>query len=219
MQRQQALQGACDALRRSYERGWISTRDGNVSVLLPGQGLWISPSGVRKQALQPEDFIPVAAASAATLAAPRRQPSGELDLHRYIHAGMPAPGCVLHVHATHVVAALFAGIRLRELALQFPEVARYTRVGPDVPALAATSAELAEATRQAFYAGPALAPHIVGLAQHGVVAVGRDAQEAFEHVERLNHICEIALLAGARALVVPGLATAATGAAEEELHG
>lgn len=218
MQRQQALQGACDALRRSYERGWISTRDGNVSVMLPGQGLWISPSGVRKHALQPQDFIPVGDRNEADHTAPGSRPSGELDLHRQIHAGMHAPGCVLHVHATHVVAALFAGIRLRDLALQFPEVARYTRVGPDVPALAATSAELAQATRKAFYAGPGVPPHIVGLAQHGVVAVGRDAQEAFEHVERLNHICEIALLAGARSQAVPGLAEAAD-VAEEAFHG
>jgi len=37
---------------------------------------------------------------------------------------------------------------------------------------------------------------VVSLDRHGAVSVGTDPWEAFEHIERLNHICEIALLAG-----------------------
>ena len=86
--------------------------------------------------------------------------------------------------------------RLAELSAGFPEVTRYTRVGPDVPALPATSEELAEACEAAFRPALGAPPHIVGLDRHGVVAVGKTPWEAFEHVERLEHICRIALAAG-----------------------
>ena len=111
---------------------------------------------------------------------------------------------MLHLHPTHIVAALYAGLRLAELSADFPEVTRYTRVGPDVPALPATSEELAEACEAAFQ--PALGPahHIVGLDRHGVVAVGKTPWEAFEHVERLEHICRIALTAGQPATATQG---------------
>ena len=77
---------------------------------------------------------------------------------------------------------------------------RYTRVGPDVPALPATSQELAEACDAAFAPALGPAPHIVGLDRHGVVAWGRSPWEAFEHVERLEHVCRIVLAAGVTTL-------------------
>jgi L-fuculose-phosphate aldolase len=36
---------------------------------------------------------------------------------------------------------------------------------------------------------------IVGQAQHGCCAIGRSPWHAFEHVERLEHICKITLAA------------------------
>lgn len=193
------VQAACRVLAACYERGWISTRDGNVSVREEGGAdFLISPSGAVKHSLAAADFIRVGRTKDEGSGGEPSKASGELELHRRLQLRLPQTVlCVLHVHATHVVAAMYAGIGLADLALQFPEVARYTRVGPEVPALAATSAELAVATEQAFFEGAGQVPHIVGLAQHGVVSVGRNAQEAFEHVERLNHICEIALLASA----------------------
>jgi len=193
------VHAACRVLAACYTRGWISTRDGNVSVRDDGgSGFFISPSGAVKHSLSDVDFIHVVGPKSEESCGSQSKASGELELHRRLQGRLPqSVTCVLHVHATHVVAAMYAGIDLRELALQFPEVARYTRVGPQVPALAATSDELAIATEQAFFDGAAQVPHIIGLAQHGVVSVGRGAQEAFEHVERLNHICEIALLASA----------------------
>ena len=194
---------ACDVLHASYQNGWISTRDGNVSVMSRQSGVFlISPSGVVKHRVQPEHFVEVNDATRVDeLSQGARRPSGEVDLHRGIQSLLPAAHTtVLHVHATHIVAALYAGHNLRELASGFPEVARYTRVGADVPALAATSLELAEATVRAFAQPATDTPHIVGLDRHGVVAIGRDPWDAFEHVERLEHVCQIVLAAGRPAI-------------------
>jgi ribulose-5-phosphate 4-epimerase/fuculose-1-phosphate aldolase len=186
---------ACAVLKTSYERGWISTRDGNVSVRAAPGRFFITPSGFRKHTLRPEDLLLTTNEGYGG----HSQPSGELELHRQVQAVLPEGWTtVLHIHATYIVSAMYAGYTLASLAAEFPEVSRYTRVGEDVPALAATSDELANATGQVFRA-TGLPPHIVGLDRHGVVAIGRDPWDAFEHVERLEHICKMVLSASTSA--------------------
>ncbi len=208
------LAQACAVMREAYERGWISTRDGNVSVAMSDRrGFLVSASGVIKHALVPSQFVFVPAEPAAAGAANTTlRPSGELDLHRRLQALLAGRALtVLHLHPTHIVAALYAGRNLAELSADFPEVTRYTRVGPNIPALPATSTELAEACEAAFQPALGPAPHILGLDRHGVVAVGKTPWEAFEHVERLEHICRIALAAGHRHIHHPDAIDEETG--------
>jgi L-fuculose-phosphate aldolase len=126
-------------------------------------------------------------------------PSGELEMHRLLQIENSATRAVVHLHPTHIVAALFAGWDLQRLAVSFPEVNRYTRVGPSVPVLPATSKELAESTFNAMtdLMGNRIYD-IVGQSAHGVCAVGKDPWAAYEHIERLDHICEIALKSGVK---------------------
>ena len=60
------------------------------------------------------------------------------------------------------------------------------------------SIQLADATAECFGLGKdgALAFDIVGQANHGVCAVATDPWAAYEHIERLDHICEIVLKSG-----------------------
>ena len=39
---------------------------------------------------------------------------------------------------------------------------------------------------------------IVGQAAHGVCAIGANPWDAYEHIERLEHICEIVLKSGVK---------------------
>jgi L-fuculose-phosphate aldolase len=45
----------------------------------------------------------------------------------------------------------------------------------------------------------ALAFDIVGQSSHGVCAVAADPWEVYEHIERLDHVCEIVLKSGVAA--------------------
>ena len=97
------------------------------------------------------------------------------------------------------------------MAAEFPEVSRYTRVGPTVPVLPVTSSELASATHKAFTQWETTGTNIlkfdiVGQKNHGVCAVGPNPWDAYEHIERLEHICEIVLSSGIKP---PGLETSA----------
>jgi hypothetical protein len=83
---------------------------------------------------------------------------------------------VVPVHATHVVSAIYAGIELQAMSAEFPEISRYTRVGPTVPALPALPRQLADVTAECLGVREdgALAFDIVGQVNHGVCAVATD---------------------------------------------
>ncbi len=51
------LETICDIMVDAYKRNWITSRDGNVSIRHHDRDhFYITPSGVRKQTLQPDQF-------------------------------------------------------------------------------------------------------------------------------------------------------------------
>ncbi len=194
-----------DVMRRCYERGWITTRDGNISMKKrEGRYLYITPSGWRKTIVHPEHVVRLEIVSdpETGLRVPKvneqQKPSGELWMHWNLQRDSKRTRTVVHVHATHVVAAIYAGIDLQAIGAEFPEISRYTRVGRTVPAFPALSRELADATSECFglQSDGVIAFDIVGQANHGVCAVAMDPWAAYEHIERLDHVCEIVLKSG-----------------------
>jgi L-fuculose-phosphate aldolase len=198
-----------DVMREAHKRGWITTRDGNVSVRRR-DSFYITPSGGRKTIIHPEHILKAKVLDDGSLKWVRghqnAKPSGELEMHLKLQTTMDFAGCrsVVHLHPTYTIAALHKGFDLQDLAEQFPEVSRYTRVGPNVPVLPVTSNVLAEATYNAMvrerpisnYTKSEIDNDIVGQAAHGVCAIGKSPWDAFEHIERLEHICQIVLASG-----------------------
>lgn len=187
-----------DVMRRCYEKGWITTRDGNASVRRSGSNcIYITPSGIRKNTIRVEDIIKMKIEGGNELVIPEgSKPSGELHMHWLLQRGATSTRAVLHVHPTHVIAALHAGWDLQELCKPFAEIYRYTRVGPNVPEIPAVTERLGQATYLAMCPTDNLEFDIVGQVGHGICAVAQDPWTAFEHVERLDHICEIVLKSG-----------------------
>lgn len=198
------LDTICDVMKFAYSKGWISTRDGNASFRRKDEPyFYVTPSGVRKQHMNSEMILKLDMNANRILDSYQEKiiglnPTGELHLHLLLQKILPKNRVVLHLHPTHIISALYAGLDLQKLAQEFPEVNRYTKVGPTVPKLQPTSQVLAEATVQAFnlnFETGDIDFDIVGLDRHGVIAVGEDAWSAFEHIERLNSVCEMVLLA------------------------
>jgi L-fuculose-phosphate aldolase len=184
-----------DVMREAHKRGWITTRDGNCSLKRSGSSvLYITPSGVRKTTIIPETIVRIPIFE-DKLVLDGLNPSGELEMHWKLQQKFRySTKSVLHLHPTYTIAAMRAGWNLRELAEEFPEVHRYTKVGNNVPVLPAISQELAAETF--YHMSIPYNVDIVGQAQHGVCAMGKHPWDAFEHIERLEHICQIALAAG-----------------------
>ena len=212
------LETICDILVEGYRRNWITSRDGNISIRHHDRDhFYITPSGVRKQTLQPDQFKKIGIKSGYygqppmleyhwrelpyTDISAQLKPSGELPLHFGLQRQMGQHSgeirVVAHLHPTYCVAAMHRGIELAELVRDFPELARYTKVARNVPDVPPISQELAdrchenlELDKQGY-----INFDIVGIKGHGVVAIDTSPWRAFEHIERLEHICKIVLAA------------------------
>ena len=138
-------------MRECYNRGWITTRDGNCSLRRTADSkIYITPSGVRKTLIHPEFVECLQVSDGKVILKEGENPSGELEMHWQLLKDATKTRCVLHVHSTNIVAAMYAGWDLKSMALQFPEIYRYTKVGPNVPVLPAISQALADETSRAL---------------------------------------------------------------------
>jgi len=215
------LETCCDILVEAYQRNWITSRDGNLSIRYHDRNhFYITPTGVRKQKLQYDMFKKIGIErTIASGVFPTQflynpfvieqddissnlKPSGELPLHFGLQKEMGQHKdnirVVVHLHPTYIIATMHRGIVLQDLVKDFPELSRYTRVAPNVGDVPPISQELADACHQALELDKDgnIAYDIVGIKGHGVVAIDITPWRAFEHIERLEHICKIVLASG-----------------------
>jgi len=184
------LETICDTLVEAYRRNWITSRDGNVSIRHHDRDhFYITPSGVRKQTMQPDQFKKIGIEEgyydqppkpyyswkelAYTDISEKLKPSGELPLHFGLQKAMGQHSndvrVVVHLHPTYCIAAMHAG-----------------------------SQELADRCHENLWLRKdgTISFDIVGIKGHGVVAIDTSPWRAFEHIERLEHICQIVLASG-----------------------
>jgi len=204
------LETICEVLEDAYKRNWITSRDGNVSIRHHDrEHFYITPSGVRKQTLQPDQFKKIGIVSSLmwreeeyTDISSKLKPSGEIPLHFGLQKNMGQHindvRVVVHVHPTYCIAAMHAGIDLSTISDSFPELNRYTKVAPNVGDVAPISQELADKCFENLQLDKYgnIAYDIVGIKGHGVVAIDTSPWRAYEHIERLEHICKIVLASG-----------------------
>ena len=190
-----------DVMREAYKRDWITTRDGNCALKKTNsRKIYMTPSGVRKNIIYPESIMYMTVdGDEITFHNKNNQgPTGEWEMHYRVLKDLEKTACTLHLHPPHIVAAMHAGWEISELVKPFPEVFRYTRVGKNVSDFPALSKELAFETRDNLIKDGQIQSDIVGQKSHGVCAVGSNPWDAFEHVERVEHICKIVLLSGVK---------------------
>jgi L-fuculose-phosphate aldolase len=215
------LETICETMVSAYNLNWITSRDGNVSIRHHDRDhFYITPSGIRKQTMQPElfkkikinkslnsgmgtlDYLYAWEELEYTDISTNLRPSGEIPLHFGLQKELGQHSndvrVVMHFHPTYCVAAMHKGIELSQLVKDFPELGRYTKVAPNVPDVAPISQELADETisRLDVDKNGRIAHDIIGIKGHGVVAIDTSPWKTFEHIERLEHICKIVLASG-----------------------
>jgi L-fuculose-phosphate aldolase len=197
------LTAITNVMTEMYDRNWITTRDGNISLCRKDEDvIYITPSGYRKNVLRVEDIqkMPRNGLNPEGIDSLGPHPSIEYEMHYLLQKDWNKTRSVVHGHPTHVIAAMFAGFDLQKVCSSFPEIFRYTRVGETVPFFDAGSEDLANKVYENFVptGQGSLSFDIVGLKNHGVTAIGVSPWDAFEHIERLEHICKIVLASGVK---------------------
>ena len=110
MNESELRQEICRVGQSLFERGYVHSTAGNISVRLP-DGFLITPSEACLGFLKPELLAKVGVDGV--------QISGErasktLALHRRIYGADADAGCVIHTHSTHLVALTLTGVWTRE---------------------------------------------------------------------------------------------------------
>jgi L-fuculose-phosphate aldolase len=168
------------------ERGLIVADDGNLSVRRPDDTIWITASGVRKDALSQRDLVRIDREGGIVEGSGR--PSSELRLHLGIYAQRPDVGAIIHAHPPTATGFAAAGEGIPDSFL----VEAAVRLGP-VPVVPYRT----PGTRDAVEAiVPFLASHQAFLlANHGAVALGCDLEDACRRMERLECVARSLLVA------------------------
>ncbi len=173
---------------RLYERGLIVAGDGNISVRLADNTILITPAGLSKGALQPDDLVVVTPEGALLCGASGRRPSSEQLIHLAVYRRRSDVLACVHAHPPTAVAATLAGVSLTEPFL--PEAV--LALGPVPTAPYARTGTVALST--------ALEPFIpdhnaILLAYHGALTYGATPTAAFDLMEQLEHCAKILLSA------------------------
>ena len=154
-------------VRELYVAGLITPTGGNVSIRLPGgHGFLITPSGMPKGSLCPEDLVhldpsghrvlppdeavEVPATSASGGGRPGVKPSIETPMHLRIYRLRPTCNAVIHTHAPAATLLGIAGVPIQPVTL---DAVRFLGT-PLVPFRIPGSKELVDAVEAALSTAP-----------------------------------------------------------------
>ena len=188
----------CRAVSALHARGWCPGTGGNLSLNLGGDPprLLITPSGLDKGRLEPDDLVLYGGASPKA-AAGRHRPSAEALLHLAI-ARETSAAAVFHTHSVaatllseHFEAAGGFTLRGYEMLKGLSGVASH-EAEVRVPILANSQdmSALGRRVERLLAERPGL--HGFLLAGHGLYTWGASVEEAQRHVEVLEFLMECA---------------------------
>ena len=166
--------------------GFVPATDGNVSARLDGKRILITPSLLRKGDVRESQLL--ATDMAGKVLAGRGRPSSEIKMHLYAYKMRPDVKAIVHAHPPFATAFAAAGLDLTAPLL--PEVV--LTVGP-VPLAKYATPSTEEVPRSI---APFIKKHqALLLANHGVLALGQNLEEALQRMERVEHLAKISFLA------------------------
>jgi L-fuculose-phosphate aldolase len=172
--------------RRLWQAGLLAGQDGNVSARYRADRLLVTPRGLLKSELAPDDLVEVDLEG--TPLGGSRQATTELDLHLRVYRRRRDCGAVVHAHPPAATAFAVAGQGIPADVL--PEIALLVGEVPLVPYATTGTPALGDAVE------PYLDAHeAVLLANHGAVAWGVDLARARIRMETLEHGARILLAA------------------------
>jgi L-fuculose-phosphate aldolase len=171
--------------RRLWQRGYVASNDGNISVRLDNRRLITTPKNVSKGFMTP-DMMVVTDLDGRKLAGDR-DPSSELKLHLQVYRDRPDARAVVHAHPPTATGFAVAGIPLDRAVLA--EVVTTLGSIPIAEYATPSTDELPAACSKYLKAHDGLL-----LANHGALAIGPDLLTAYHRMETIEHFAKISLV-------------------------
>lgn len=183
---EQARADIVEVGRRLWERGYVASNDGNISVRLDEGRLVTTPKSVSKGFMTP-DMMVITDLDGRKIAG-ERDPSSELKMHLEVYRNRPDARAVVHAHPPTATGFAVAGIPLDRAVLA--EVITTLGSIPIAEYATPSTQELPDAVRKYVKAHDGLL-----LANHGALAIAGDVMSAYYRMETIEHFAKISLVA------------------------
>jgi L-fuculose-phosphate aldolase len=177
-------QHICEVGQKLYDKGFVAANDGNISVKISDNELLVTPTGVSKGGMKPEDLVKMTLDG--QVLGSKGKPSSEVKMHIQVYKIDPNIQAVVHAHPPISTAYAVARKPMEKpilseavVNLGVVPVADYALPGTtDVP--------------------DSIKPYVkdynaVLLANHGLLTWGGDLTEAFFRMESVEHYGKILL--------------------------
>lgn len=180
--------------KRVYARGLVVATDGNISVRMMSDRVMITPSGSCFESLNVDQFVYMDLTG--QVLGPGANPSSEWPMHLEIYRKRPDINAIIHAHPPIATAFSVAGSSLSEPVL--PESVVTFGSIPTAPYATPATRESADAIRELIETHD-----VIILDHHGAVAAGKDLDDAFQKMERLEHVASTLLAARQAGGIIP----------------
>ena len=177
--------------RLMYEKGFICASDGNISARLGPDRLLITPSGLHKGLLEPDQMLIVDLEGNVVRGGYGRsahlKPTSELPMHLEAYRQRPDIEAVVHAHPPITVALSIAGIPMADCLI--PEAIVMLGIVPTTQYATPSSEENVSAIRDLIRNHDGLV-----LQRHGSLTVGDSPMQAFMRLESLEQNARIGFM-------------------------
>src|SRR5918996_5755237 len=178
----------CDIVevgRRLWQRGYVASNDGNISVRLDERRLITTPANVSKGFMTP-DMMVITDFDGKKISGDRKA-SSEIKMHLQVYRDRPDANAVVHAHPPTATGFAVAGIPLDRAVLA--EVVTTLGSIPIAEYATPSTDELPAACSKYLKAHDGLL-----LANHGALAIGPDLFTAYHRMETIEHFAKISLV-------------------------
>ncbi len=172
--------------KRLYNRGFVASNDGNISIRISEKEILITPTGVSKGYMETSDILKVDING--SVISGKKMPTSEMKMHLAVYRKRADVQAIVHAHPQKATAFAIVGktcdkITLPEVifSLGFISLAEYGTPSTD---------EVPRSVEKHIGNSDAIL-----LSNHGALTVGKDIYDAYYKMETLEHFASITLYA------------------------
>jgi L-fuculose-phosphate aldolase len=168
--------------RRLENKGLIAASDGNVSVRVGEDCILITPSGIPKGEMAPEEIAKTCMLG-SLLEGPLR-PSSEIRMHLQVYRMRPDVSAIVHAHPPVATAFTLAGYPFN------------SKILPEVWMMLGKVSTAPYATPSTDEVPKSIEPYVTDsrailLKRHGALTFGENLMEACMRMEKIEHCAKI----------------------------
>lgn len=176
----------CELGHRLWQREYVASNDGNISVIMSPDTVLCTPTGVSKGFMTPDMLIKIDRQGKKLDG--YLKPSSEIKMHLRVYDERPDICAVIHAHPPTATGFAVAGVPLTNMVL--PEIIITLKAIPLAKYGTPSTPEIPDALMPFLQEYDAFL-----LENHGALTLGKDLLDAYHKMEQVEGFARISLTA------------------------